>query len=303
MNQRDVFSTQTQSVMPDVLATRTMPAAQTTHIMPDAPKMHIMPDVQSSLDTRNIAINRVGIRALRHPIRVIDANAGTNGTAQATVGTFSLSVALHAEAKGTHMSRFVALLAAQTQAYSIATLPAIMAQMLNDLSAKAGTITLSFPYFVEKTAPVSFIKSLLDYDITLQVDADAAGKIGVRTTIVTGVTSLCPCSKEVSEYGAHNQRSHITITAESAESIGFTDIIAMAENNASSQLYGLLKRVDEKFVTEHAYDNPKFVEDLVRDVALALEHEPRVTAYRVECENFESIHNHTAFAVIENTKR
>lgn len=257
-----------------------------------------MPDVQSSVDTRNIAINRVGIRALRHPIRVADKA----GAVQHTVGTFSLSVALPPESKGTHMSRFVALLEAQQEAYSSKTLPTIMAKMLELLHAQAGTITLSFPYFVEKTAPVSGIKSLLDYDITLEADASVNGTTTVRTTIVTGVTSLCPCSKEVSEYGAHNQRSHITIMAESADLLGFTDIIRIAEANASSELYGLLKRVDEKFVTERAYDNPKFVEDLVRDVAQALEREPRVRAYRVECENFESIHNHTAFAVIENKK-
>ena len=233
-----------------------------------------MPDVQSSVDTRNIAINRVGIRALRHPIRVAD---GTGAT-QHTVGSFSMSVALPPDAKGTHMSRFVALLESQQEAYSTHTLPALMAKMLELLRAQAGTINLSFPYFVEKTAPVSGIKSLLDYDISLQVDATQAGTISVRTTIVTGVTSLCPCSKEVSEYGAHNQRSHISISVEStakmAESIGFTDIIQIAEANASSELYGLLKRSDEKFVTERAYDNPKFVEDLVRDVAQALEREP-----------------------------
>lgn len=257
-----------------------------------------MPDAQSSADTRNIAINRVGIRALRHPIRV----AGSAGAVQHTVATFSLSVALPPEVKGTHMSRFVALLETQQEAYSSKTLPAMMAKMLEMLHAQAGTIVLSFPYFIEKTAPVSGIKSLLDYDITLEADVSINGITTVRTTIVTGVTSLCPCSKEVSEYGAHNQRSHISIMAESADLIGFTDIIRMAEANASSELYGLLKRVDEKFVTEYAYDNPKFVEDLVRDVAQALEREPRVSAYRVECENFESIHNHTAFALIENKK-
>jgi GTP cyclohydrolase IB len=261
-----------------------------------------MPDVQSSIDNRNIAINRVGIRALRHPIRVADAASKQGSAGQHTVGTFSMSVALPPEAKGTHMSRFVALLEAQQEPYSTQTLPDIMAQMLEKLHASAGSISLSFPYFLEKTAPVSGIKSLLDYDITLQADAVVGGTITVRTTIVTGVTSLCPCSKEVSEYGAHNQRSHITIMAESVEFIGFADIIRIAEENASSELYGLLKRVDEKFVTEHAYDNPKFVEDLVRDVAQALEREPRISAYRVECENFESIHNHTAFAVIENRK-
>ncbi len=257
-----------------------------------------LPDVQSSIDTRNIAINRVGIRALRHPIRVADHA----GVIQHTVGTFSMSVALPPDAKGTHMSRFVALLEAQQEAYSTKTLPILMQQMLEKLHAAAGTIAVSFPYFIEKTAPVSGIKSLLDYDITLQVEAVEGAQVTVRITIITGVTSLCPCSKEVSEYGAHNQRSHITIMAQSTEFIGFTDIIRMAEANASSELYGLLKRVDEKFVTEHAYDNPKFVEDLVRDVAHSLELEPRISAYRVECENFESIHNHTAFAIIENTK-
>jgi GTP cyclohydrolase I len=160
---------------------------------------------------------------------------------------------------------------------------------------------VSFPYFIEKTAPVSFVKSLLDYEVTFAGEI-RNGVTKVSTKVLAPVTSLCPCSKEISAYGAHNQRSHITITAETKGSITVDAIIRLAEDEASSELYGILKRVDEKFVTERAYDNPKFVEDLVRDIAAALNREPRITAFTVEAENFESIHNHSAYALIQRTK-
>ena len=164
-----------------------------------------------------------------------------------------------------------------------------------------GHIEITFPYFIEKTAPVSGVTSLLDYEVTLAGEIHA-GVCSITTKIVAPVTSLCPCSKEVSAYGAHNQRSHITISVEADAPISVDEIVRMAEDQASSELYGVLKRVDEKFVTERAYDNPKFVEDLVRDIAAALNRDNRIRAYTLEAENFESIHNHTAYARIERRK-
>ena len=257
-------------------------------------------DVQSRTDERRIAIDRVGIRGIRHPLRVKSAD----GSTQHTIGTFSMTVTLREEAKGTHMSRFVELLEAERAgqvALDTAQLQSLLKRMVAKLGVEDGQIEIAFPYFIEKAAPVSGVTSLLDYEVTL------AGEIrkGVCTTstkIVAPVTSLCPCSKEVSEYGAHNQRSHITITVDAIEPITVDEIVRIAEDEASSELYGVLKRVDEKFVTERAYDNPKFVEDLVRDIAAALNRDARILGYTLEAENFESIHNHSAYAVITRRK-
>jgi len=259
-----------------------------------------VPDVQSRADERRIAIDRVGIRGIRHPLRVKSAD----GSTQHTIGTFSMTVTLREEAKGTHMSRFVELLEAERAgqvALDTAQLQSLLKRMVAKLGVEDGQIEIAFPYFIEKAAPVSGVTSLLDYEVTL------AGEIrkGVCTTstkIVAPVTSLCPCSKEVSEYGAHNQRSHITITVDAIEPITVDEIVRIAEDEASSELYGVLKRVDEKFVTERAYDNPKFVEDLVRDIAAALNRDARILGYTLEAENFESIHNHSAYAVITRRK-
>jgi GTP cyclohydrolase IB len=256
-------------------------------------------DVQGRADTRHIAIDRVGIRGIRHPIRVRAASG-----MQHTVGTFSMTVKLREDVKGTHMSRFVELLEAERAsevALDTAELGALLQRMLTKLGASEGQIAVTFPFFVEKTAPVSKVKSLLDYEVTLTGEM-RDGATRVSTKVLAPVTSLCPCSKEISAYGAHNQRSHLTITVESREPMTAEDIIRIAEDEASSELYGILKRVDEKFVTERAYDNPKFVEDLVRDLAARLNAEARVTAYIIEAENFESIHNHSAYAVIESAK-
>jgi len=259
-----------------------------------------VPDVQSRADERRIAIDRVGIRGIRHPLRVKSAD----GSTQHTIGTFSMTVKLREEAKGTHMSRFVELLEAERAgqiALDTAQLQSLLKRMVAKLGVEDGQIEIAFPYFIEKAAPVSGVTSLLDYEVTL------AGEIrkGVCTTstkIVAPVTSLCPCSKEVSEYGAHNQRSHITITVDAIEPITVDEIVRIAEDEASSELYGVLKRVDEKYVTERAYDNPKFVEDLVRDIAAALNRDARILGYTLEAENFESIHNHSAYAVITRRK-
>lgn len=258
----------------------------------------VMPDVQSTVDTRQIPIQRVGVRGVRHPLSVRLAD----GDAQATVGLFNLDVHLPADQKGTHMSRFVALLEAHRVPMDVAGFRAMLGSMLDKLEAEAGRIEVTFPYFINKTAPVSGVQSLMDYEVTLTGDV-RNGQTRVWLKVLVPVTSLCPCSKKISQYGAHNQRSHITIDAEIAGDIAVEDLVRMAEEEASCELWGLLKRPDEKYVTERAYENPKFVEDLVRDVATRLNDESRVVAYVLQAENFESIHNHSAYAVIERDKR
>ena len=255
-------------------------------------------DVQSMADTREIAIDRVGIKSLRHPIRVV----GSNGEIKHSVATFDMTVRLAHDIKGTHMSRFGEILESNQDAFSVATFGALLKRMVERLEVTEGRIEVVFPYFIEKSAPISGVKSLIDVDVKLtgEIKADVTA---VVTKVVVPVTSLCPCSKEISAYGAHNQRSHISISVRTAALMTIEDVVRIAEDQASAELYGILKRPDEKFVTERAYDNPKFVEDLVRDVAAALNADERVDAYVVESENFESIHNHSAYAVIERDKR
>jgi GTP cyclohydrolase I len=258
----------------------------------------VMPDVQSSPDTRQIPIQRVGVKAVRHPLTV----RTRSGEAQPSVGVWNLDVHLPADQKGTHMSRFVALLDEHREPLELASLRAMLVSMLEKLEAHAGRIEVSFPYFVMKTAPVSGVQSLMDYEVTLAGEL-RDGETRVTLKVLVPVTSLCPCSKKISQYGAHNQRSHVTIAAELAADMPVEDLIAIAEEEASCELWGLLKRPDEKFVTERAYENPKFVEDLVRDFATRLNGDARIAAYVLEAENFESIHNHSAYAVIERDKR
>jgi GTP cyclohydrolase I len=262
-----------------------------------------MPDVQSSHDERALAIEQVGIRGLRHPL-MIRARAGN----LPAVGTFEMDVALPAHVKGTHMSRFIALLQQQEEAMDSALLVKMAREMLPLLNATEGQIQFTYTHFVKKAAPVSRVESLMDYEVTwiAQAKQDAQGMIEVELNLraVVPVMSLCPCSKEISEYGAHNQRSHVTlsVTLDSQANMTVEDLVTAAESQASSELWGLLKRPDEKWVTEHAYDNPKFVEDLVRDVAGQLKKDARILAMTVEAENFESIHNHSAFARISLIK-
>ncbi|MFL9890567.1 GTP cyclohydrolase FolE2 [Paraburkholderia sp. RL17-383-BIF-A] len=258
----------------------------------------VMPDVQSTPDTRQIPIQRVGVKAVRHPLTV----RTQAGEVQPTVGTWNLDVHLPADQKGTHMSRFVALLEENKAPLEPATFRTMLVAMLEKLEAEAGRIEVSFPYFVNKTAPVSGVQSLLDYEVTLTGET-RNGATRLFLQVQVPVTSLCPCSKKISQYGAHNQRSHVTINAELAGDVAVEELIRIAEEEASCELWGLLKRPDEKFVTERAYENPKFVEDLVRDVAQRLNADERIVAYVLEAENFESIHNHSAYAVIERDKR
>ncbi len=260
----------------------------------NAPERLVFPDIQSQFDRRNIHIDAVGIKGVRYPVTI-----SARGKAVATIAVFSLTVGLAASAKGTHMSRFVELLDARSEAMDQQAFKGIVLDMLHRLDARSGAIEMRFPYFVRKTAPVSGVQSQLDYEVCWRGSVRSGGDYAFSMQVTVPVTSLCPCSKEISEYGAHNQRSHVTIEAELAGAMAIEELIAVAEASASCEVYSLLKRADEKYVTEAAYDNPKFVEDLVRDVAVALNREPRIRAYVVEAENFESIHNHSAFARIE----
>lgn len=259
----------------------------------NSPDLLLLADVQAQGDARNLHIDGVGVKGVRYPVTI--RSAGSN---VATVATLSLSVGLSASVKGTHMSRFIELLEAQTEALDQQGLKSMLASMLVRLDAQSGAIEMRFPYFFRKAAPVSSVQSLLDIDVCWRASVSASGKSEFRMQVIVPATSLCPCSKEISEYGAHNQRSHISLEVALVEEMAIEELIGIAERSASCEVYGLLKRVDEKYVTERAYDNPKFVEDLVRDVVLSLNHESRVGAYVVEAENFESIHNHSAFARI-----
>jgi GTP cyclohydrolase I len=256
-----------------------------------------IPDVQAFADNRRLAIDKVGIKAIRHPIRVAEKGGGV----QHTIATFNMYVGLPHHFKGTHMSRFVEILHAHEREISVDSFKAMLREMVERLEAESGHIEMSFPYFIEKRAPVSGVPSLMDYEVTFHGGIER-GRPTFTMKVVVPVTSLCPCSKEISEYGAHNQRSHVTITARTRGFVWIEDLVAAAEAEGSSELFGLLKRPDEKYVTERAYDNPKFVEDMVRDVAGRLDKDERIEWFSVESENFESIHNHSAYALIERDK-
>ena len=256
-------------------------------------------DVQGSLDTRHIAIDRVGIKAIRHPVLVADKDGGS----QHTVAQFNMYVNLPHNFKGTHMSRFVEILNSHEREISVESFEEILRSMVSRLESDSGHIEMTFPYFVSKSAPISGVKSLLDYEVTFIGEIKHGNQYGFTMKVIVPVTSLCPCSKKISDYGAHNQRSHVTISVHTNSFIWIEDVIRIAEEQASCELFGLLKRPDEKYVTEKAYNNPKFVEDIVRDVAEILNHDDRIDAYVVESENFDSIHNHSAYALIERDKR
>lgn len=257
-----------------------------------------MADVQSSADKRHIAINKVGIKNIRHPVKVRDRSDGL----QHTIATFNMYVNLPHNFKGTHMSRFVEILNSHEKEIGVESFNDMLIEMAERLEAQTGHIEMHFPYFINKRAPESGVESLMDYDVALIGEING-GVPTLDVKVVVPVTSLCPCSKEISAYGAHNQRSHVTVQVKSDGFIWIEEIIDLVESQASCELYGLLKRPDEKYVTERAYDNPKFVEDMVRDVALLLNQDERILAYAVESENFESIHNHSAYALIERDKR
>lgn len=256
-----------------------------------------IPDVQSSADVRQLAINKVGIKSIRHPVVVKDKSVGV----QHTIATFNMYVHLPHNFKGTHMSRFVEILNQHGREISVESFESILREMVEKLEARSGYIEMSFPYFVNKKAPISAVQSLLDYDVMF-IGEIVEGEYRFTMKVLVPVTSLCPCSKKISERGAHNQRSHVTLTVRTKKVVWIEELVRVAEEQASCELFGLLKRPDEKFVTERAYDNPKFVEDMVRDVAAALNADERIEAFVVESENFESIHNHSAYALIERDK-
>ncbi len=254
-------------------------------------------DVQSKADTRHIAIDKVGIKDIQHPIKVKDRSDGE----QHTIATFNMYVFLPHNYKGTHMSRFVEILNTHESEITVDSFQSILKAMTDRLESEEGYIEMSFPYFVNKKAPISKVESLMDYQITF-IGQLKKGQVDMSIKVIVPVTSLCPCSKKISDYGAHNQRSHVTVTVQTKEFIWIEEIIDLVENEASCELYGMLKRPDEKYITERAYDNPKFVEDMVRDVAARLNSDKRVSAYTVESENFESIHNHSAYALVKKER-
>ena len=256
-----------------------------------AAKLH---DKQSERDDRELRIDKVGVRGLRFPIQIRDKAH----TLQNTIATIGMFVDLPKEFKGTHMSRFIEVLNAHGNVVHVKNIEEILFAMQKKLHAVTSHLEMEFPFFLEKKAPVSGMTSLMDY--TARFDAAARGKeIDFVLTVKAKVTTLCPCSKAISAYGAHNQRGEVTVQIRSSETVWIEDLIAIIESSASSELYALLKREDEKAVTERAYENPVFVEDLVRNVALKLNAHRDVTWYKVEAENYESIHNHNAYACIE----
>jgi GTP cyclohydrolase I len=255
----------------------------------------VLHDKQSERDHRALRIDKVGVRGLRFPIQVRDKAH----TIQNTVATIGMYVDLPQEFKGTHMSRFIEVLNAHGPMVHVNNIPDILFAMQRKLHARSAHLELEFPFFLEKQAPVSRLTGLMDY--TVRFDATAQGRtIDFVLTVIASVTTLCPCSKAISRHGAHNQRGTVTLQTRSRNVVWIEDLISLVEASASSELFSLLKRQDEKVVTERAYDNPVFVEDLVRNVAQRLKAHPDVTWFKVEAENFESIHNHNAYACIEH---
>lgn len=257
--------------------------------------MENLTDTQNERDTRNLDIDRVGVKDLKYPIRIRDKEHSE----QSTVATVSMAVDLPREYKGTHMSRFVEVLNSHGPILDVHSIPAIPTEMLDRLDAQRAHVELRFPFFLEKPAPVTGKVGMMDYEVIFDIDGTRDTN-EFTVTVLVPVTTLCPCSKAISARGAHNQRGVVTYAVRfSGEPIWIEDLVKLVERCASSELYSLLKRPDEKHVTEEAYDNPVFVEDLVRNVAAASEEQEGIAWYRVEAENFESIHNHNAYAVIE----
>ncbi|HSI85125.1 MAG: GTP cyclohydrolase FolE2 [Candidatus Methylacidiphilales bacterium] len=251
-------------------------------------------DTQSQADHRQLRIDKVGVRGLRYPIEVRDKALQS----QNTIATFSLTVDLPHKFKGTHMSRFVEVLNAHGRLVHVDNLGVMLKELQQKLHANSAHIEMEFPYFVEKQAPVTKAQGLVDYQV--KFDAEIHGSdMDITVTVTVPVTTLCPCSKAISRYGAHNQRGYVTLSVRTLHTVWIEDMITMIEESASAPIYSLLKRPDEKFVTEQAYDNPVFVEDLVRNVATHCNKHPDIAWYKVEAENMESIHNHAAYACIE----
>ncbi len=258
--------------------------------------MKELKDTQNERDTREISIDRVGVRGVRYPIVVLDKEHRK----QSTVATLALMVDLPKQYKGTHMSRFMEALHEHRHFLDVHSAVRLPERLLSKLPAQRAHVEIDFPYFRMKKAPVSGMEGMMDYNVRFVIDAERDKPGAFTLTIQVPVTTLCPCSKAMSERGAHNQRGVVTYSVRfSGAAVWIEDLIDMIEDCASCSLYSILKRPDEKFVTDRAYDNPVFVEDLVRNVALATERYNAFSWYRVEAENFESIHNHNAYAMVE----
>jgi len=256
-----------------------------------------MKDIQNQRDHRNIPIDNVGIKNLRYPITVRDRRDGF----QSTVATINMYVDLPHKNRGTHMSRFVEILHLLKPEVSLKNFSKILAEMKKHLNADSAHIEVTFPYFIEKKAPVSDSSGLLDYTCSIIGLSDSKGTIDLISEVIVPIASVCPCSKEISEYGAHNQRGEVRLRTRFNKFIWLEDMIKLVENSASCEVYSVLKRVDEKFVTEKGFANPKFVEDIVRDIAQQLKSDSNITWFSVSAENFESIHNHSAYAQITSS--
>lgn len=258
--------------------------------------MQELTDTQNEQDNRNLPIDRVGVKSLRFPVEVREKNGGT----QKTIATVSLAVDLPQHYKGTHMSRFVEVLNEHGNCLDVRHIARLPQELLKRLEAQRAHVDFRFPFFLRKEAPVTGGVGLVDYEARFEIESTSDGVTDFILTTMVPVATLCPCSKAISERGAHNQRGLVTFSIRSTQPIWIEDLIALVERSASCELYSLLKRPDEKFVTEKAYDNPVFVEDLVRNVASRSRAHENITWYRVEAENYESIHNHNAYAVIES---
>jgi GTP cyclohydrolase I len=256
-----------------------------------------MKDIQNQRDYRNITIDKVGIKNLRYPITVLDRRNGW----QDTVATINMYVDLPHEYKGTHMSRFVEILNLLRPEVSLKKISDALEQMKKHLNAASSHIEVTFPYFIEKKAPISSSPGLMDYTCRLIGSSGPDGKIDLVSEVIVPVSSVCPCSKEISEAGAHNQRGEVRLSIRFKKFIWIEDMIELVEKSGSSEVYSVLKRVDEKYVTEQGFNNPKFVEDIVRDIAIKLKEDDNVTWFSVSAENFESIHNHSAYAHIASS--
>ncbi len=256
--------------------------------------MKELADVQSQEDTRNISIDKVGVKGVRYPISLLDRAKKR----QHTIADINMYVLLPSNFKGTHMSRFIEILNENRDCIDINNIDNIVSQMREKLNAKKAYIELRFPYFIEKKAPVSKIESLMSYDCRVEALGDGIDNTTILSVTVP-ITSLCPCSKEISDYGAHNQRGEATVSVEFTDMVWIEEIVALAEKSASCEIYSLLKRPDEKYVTEKAYNNPVFVEDIARNIAIELQKDRRIKHYSIAVENFESIHNHNAYAFME----
>ncbi|OQY58299.1 MAG: GTP cyclohydrolase I FolE2 [Desulfobacteraceae bacterium 4572_88] len=258
-----------------------------------------MIDIQNLPDHRNMPIDKVGIKNLRYPITVLDRKNGY----QHTVAVINMYVNLPHEYKGTHMSRFVEMLHVFRPEISLKKFSMILEEMKAHLNAASAHIEVTFPYFIEKKAPVSNAPGLMDYTCGIIGSSDSEGRTDLISEVIVPVTSVCPCSKEISEAGAHNQRGEVRVQTRFKKFIWMEDMIELVEKAASCEVYSVLKRVDEKCVTEKGYGNPKFVEDIVRDIAMKLKADGNITWFSVSVENFESIHNHSAYASITDGKK